>query len=112
MVVVLDDKMNFTGSVWEEEYSSLSGEKLSVKGYNDSDHISFVKKYPCLYAYDEQAIFDSSNPGHEVIYDGYWDESTGTWSGEWEVEGQTVLKGLEGSATEVFIGVFEMKMEE
>ena len=114
MDVELDSKMNFSGSVWEEEFSELSGKNLSVKGYIDDKHISFVKQYPCLYAYDEngKAIIDTSKQGHEVIYDGYWNDKTGVWIGEWEVEGQTELKGLDDITTEVFIGSFEMKMEE
>lgn len=114
MDVELDSKMNFSGIVWEEEFSEISGKNLSVKGFIDDDHISFVKQYPCFYAYDEngKVIIDTSKKGHEVIYDGYWNDNIGVWVGEWEVEGQTELKGLDDITTEVFIGSFEMKMKE
>ena len=114
MDVEFDNQMNFSGSVWEEEFSELSGKRLSVKGFIEAEHISFVKKYPCSYEYDKdgKAVIDDSKPGHEVIYDGYFDKNTGTWTGEWEVEGQTDLKGLGEVTTEVFTGYFEMKMED
>jgi hypothetical protein len=113
MVVEFNDKMSFKGSVWEDEFTKLSGKQLVVKGYIDEDHISFVKKYPCYYASDENGkrFIDESKLGHEVIYDGYWDENSRKWIGEWEVEGETTLEGLEGIQTDVYVGSFEMTME-
>lgn len=112
--VDIDEKLSFTGTVWEEEFTGITGKLSTVKGFIDEDHISFVKKYPCTYEYDENGkiIIDESRKGHEVIYDGYWDENTGTWSGEWEVEGETEVFHFYEIKTKVFIGQFEMKMIE
>ena len=108
----IDEKLTFNGVVWEEEFTGITGKLLTVKGFIDEDHISFVKKYPCAYEYDElgKIIIDESRKGHEVIYDGYWDENTGAWTGEWEVEGETEVFHFNEIKTHVFIGCFEMKM--
>ena len=110
MEVEMDEKLNFVGTVWEDQFSGLTGKLLSVKGYIDEDHISFVKKYPCQYAGDENGklIIDESKPGHEVIYDGYWDESKGMWEGEWEVEGNIEVLQFDMIQTKIFIGKFEL----
>lgn len=114
MEVVLDERFNFIGTVWEEEFSCISGKHLSVKGYIDEDHISFVKQYPCLFEYDEKGnvIIDESKSGHHVIYDGYWDETNSNWIGEWEVEGENEVFKFDMIKTRVYLGKFEMKMLE
>lgn len=112
MEVVFDERFNFTGTVWEQEFSGFSGKKLSVRGFIDGEHISFVKKYPCAYEFDEQGkpYIDESRKGHEVIYDGYWNEFSQKWIGEWEVEGETQTKFFTNEIveTKVFLGKFEM----
>lgn len=113
MEVELDDNLNFSGTIWEAEFSSLTEEIPTVKGYIEEDHISFVLNYPLFYACDEkgQVYIDASKEGHEVIYDGYWNNVSKEWVGEWEVEGQTVLEGTGDIFTEVFIGTFEMNAQ-
>ncbi len=114
MEVELDKNFSFNGTVWEEEFTEMSGKHLSVKGFIDNDHISFVKQYPCLYKIDEKwkVNIDVSKRGHAVIYDGYWDESIGSWIGEWEVEGESEFLLFGRIRTEIFIGNFEMKQLE
>lgn len=114
MDVDINDKLSFMGAVWEEEFTRISGKKLSVKGYIDGDHISFVKQYPCHYGYDEngKVFVDDTQRGHDVIYDGYWDEERGIWSGEWEVEGELLVFNNEMIQSRVYIGKFEMHMVE
>jgi hypothetical protein len=114
MEVEIDEKHSFNGTVWEDEFSGITGKHLSVKGFIDEDHISFVKQYPCLYEYDADGkiIIDESQLGHEVIYDGYWNEEYGNWSGEWEVECETEVFQFDKIKTSVFIGAFEMNMVE
>jgi hypothetical protein len=114
MEVEIDEKFSFHGIVWEEEFSGITGKHLSVKGFIDEDHISFVKKYPCLYEGDEngKVIIDETKSGHEVIYDGYWNEEQGIWIGEWEVEGETQIFHFEKIMTDVYVGAFEMKIVE
>ncbi len=111
MDVELNEKLSFTGKVWEDEFSGLSGKELTVKGYIDEDHISFVKQYPCAYEIDEngEVLIDESRKGHHVIYDGYWDEVNGCWLGEWEVEGDTAILTPTRIHTQVFLARFEMK---
>lgn len=113
MEVELDDNLNFSGTIWEAEFSSLTEEMPTVKGYIEEDHISFVLNYPLFYARDEkgQVYIYASKEGHEVIYDGYWNNVSKEWVGEWEVEGQTVLEGTGDIFTEVFIGTFEMNAQ-
>lgn len=78
---------SFTGEFSDEEFTSITGEKGTVKGFIDNAHISFVKKYP--FQYDEledgTLFFDMDSEGHEVVYDGYFNEETGCWEGEWEI---------------------------
>jgi len=110
MEVELDEKWNFHGIVWEDEFSGITEKHLTVKGFIDEDHISFVKQYPCAYEFDHEgnSIVDESRRGHSVIYDGYLDEESGIWTGEWEIEGETQLLPLGGIETEIFLGRFEM----
>lgn len=111
MVLEIDEKMNFIGTVWEEEFSAITGLESSVKGYIENDHISFLLSYPCFYGENDEGeiIIDKSIAGHDVIYDAYWDENNGNWVGEWEVEGSKVSSSLDQIKTEVYIGQFEMK---
>lgn len=111
MNIELDDNLSFTGTVWEDEFSGISGKSLTVRGFIDEDHISFVKKYPCKYESDEnsQVVIDIDKPGHEVIYDGYWNEELKNWTGEWEIEGEIELFHLNEIKASVYIGRFEMK---
>lgn len=114
MEVEIDEKHSFNGTVWEDEFSGITGKHLSVKGFIDEDHISFVKKYPCLFEFDAEGkiIIDETKSGHEVIYDGYWNEENGIWLGEWEVECETEVFQFDKIKTRVFIGAFEMNMVE
>ncbi|RFC55642.1 hypothetical protein DXU93_01540 [Brumimicrobium aurantiacum] len=113
MNVVFDSKMIFKGKVWEEVFSKKTDKFLSVKGFIDEDHISFIKQYPCFFSSDinGELIIDCSKPGHEVIYDGYWNEEKGIWEGEWEVEGETNLLGTDDVISDIYTGDFEMKMD-
>lgn len=114
MEVEIDEKHSFYGTVWEEEFSGITGKLITVKGFIDEDHISFVKKYPCLYSIDQEGKtkIDETKHGHEVIYDGYWNEESGKWHGEWEIEGETEVFHFDKIKTRVYIGAFEMSMVE
>ena len=91
--VELNDQMSFTGTIKEDEFYKNSQLLIPVKGFIDKDHISFVLKYPCLYEFDEDfnTIIDKTQKGHEITYDGYWDNNEGKWAGYWELKGETVL---------------------
>lgn len=78
---------SFEGDVHEEEFSGLTSDTVHIKGFIEEDMISFVKTYPYFWTYDDQGniIMDKEKKGHEVVYEGYFDEGTGSWSGQWEV---------------------------
>jgi hypothetical protein len=113
ITVEMDARMNFNGSAWEAEFSRLSGKELTVRGFVDGEHISFVKTYPCGFTVDAfgQSIILPDERGHEVLYDGYWDHAMEMWTGEWEVEGETLVFSPTEIKVQVFTGYFEMKME-
>lgn len=112
MTLELDEEFNFIGTVWEQEFSEISNLEGLVKGFIENEHISFVLTYPCFYGCDEndQIIIDKSKPGHDVIYDGFWDSESQSWIGEWEIEGPTEISFLDQIKTEVIIGNFQMKL--
>ena len=68
----MDDKMRFTGKVWEEEFYEKTKLFIDVKGSIKENRIQFVKTYPCVYEIDEnfKTIIDYSKKGHQVRYDG------------------------------------------
>lgn len=111
MKLELDKKLNFIGTVWEEEFSGITGKLVSVRGFIDEDHISFVKKYPCKYESNEnfEVAIDMDKPGHEVIYDGYWNEELENWSGEWYIQDDYELFLVNQIKTFAYFGRFEMK---
>lgn len=82
----LDDG-SFSGVAIEEEFTQLTGDKPTVKGFIEDDMISFVKSYPYLFETDENGkqIIDKSIRGHQVEYEGYFEEDKGSWSGTWEI---------------------------
>jgi hypothetical protein len=105
------EKGSFEGTVFEEEFSGATGNLVAVKGFIDGDFISFVKTYPYCYWKDEkdEIIIDEKFPGGEVIYSGSFDENTGVWKGEWEIEISAVSVDEEVDSIEMMVGVWEMK---
>ena len=81
------DNGSFEGHAYEEEFSGLTSDIVHVKGFIESDMISFVKTYPYFYAVDDNGdiIIDKKLKGHEVIYEGYFNEENGSWSGDWAI---------------------------
>jgi hypothetical protein len=112
--VEIDKNFSFTGTVWEEDYAEVTSELSSVKGFIDNDHISFVKKYPYAFQYNKNRglIVDGSSYGHEVLYDGYWDENTGSWQGDWEILNESAVFHARKFKSKGRIGRFEMRMIE
>ena len=108
----LNDEMSFTGTVWEEEFYEKTKMFLTVKGFINKEHISFVKSYPCLFVIDENfnTIIDKNQKGHEVVYNGYWNNDDGIWEGNWEVKGDILFKDIDNYEEEIFSGPFEMKL--
>lgn len=106
---------SFQGTAWEAIFSENCDLPIHVKGFIEDDLISFIKTYPCLYAEDEEGttFIDENLPGHQVVYQGYFDEESGNWSGQWEI----ILSGerdksVPGAYTIKYIsGPWNMKSE-
>ena len=86
MVTLIDGV--FDGHCIDEEFSKHTNLQPSVKGFIDDGFISFVKQYPCAFEQMENGEFviDINRRGHEVIYEGNYNEDAGCWEGEWEIE--------------------------
>jgi len=110
----MNEEMSFSGTVWEEEFYEKTKLFLNLEEFIDENHISFVKSYPCLFDIDEHynTIIDKEQKGHEVIYDGYWNDETDQWEGTWEVKGRTLAKGHDYFEEEIIYGSFDMKLIE
>lgn len=80
-------KGSFEGTVYEEEFSGLTGDLVHVKGFIDDDLISFIKTYPYFFGTDDDdnIVVDKQLKGHFVEYEGRFDEEKGCWSGNWEI---------------------------
>lgn len=82
----MDEDNGFSGRVWEEDFYGLSRAFLSVKGFIQDNVISFVLTYPFGFFRDEndKSYIDENEPGHDVVYEGYWEEETDSWKGTWK----------------------------
>lgn len=105
------EKGSFEGTVYEEEFSRTTGDLIAIKGFIDDDFISFVKTFPYGYWKDENnnVIIDENISGHEVIYQGYFDQKKGVWSGEWEIEIEREIINDNNYNVQIMVGVWEMK---
>ena len=114
MEVQMDEKMNFIGTVWEEEFYEQTKLFIDVKGYMHEHQIQFVKSYPCVYEMDEnfKTIIDYSKKGHQVTYDGKKDKVNDKWTGKWEVKGDLIVIDGESYQQEDYGGYFEMELVE
>lgn len=107
----LDEEYGFSGTVWEDEFYALSQTFVKVQGFIEGDHISFVKTYPFDYGSDEdgKVSIDKTKPGHDVVYDGEWDQTTKSWKGTWEIEIGIVEKTADYQDVLYHRDSFEMK---
>lgn len=107
---------SFQGTVFEDEFSGFTGDLVIIKGFIEEDFISFVKTYPYYYATKEsgEIVVDKQMKGHEVVYEGYFNNETGEWNGEWEIliheEQDKTVNGR--YITESIIGPWKMKLKE
>lgn len=107
---------SFEGTVYDEVFSGMTGDLAKVKGFIEHDLISFVKIYPYYYVKDLQGktIIDKNQKGHQVVYQGYFNDETGEWEGEWEIqiyeERDKRVKG--GYLTKSLIGPWNMKLND
>ncbi|MCT4561070.1 MAG: hypothetical protein N4A41_06805 [Crocinitomicaceae bacterium] len=112
--VELAENLSFTGKAWEEEFYELTNMLIDVKGFILDDHISFINTYPCYYGVDgNMDIYVNKNEkGHQVIYDGYWNQDRGIWGGTWEIKMNIVFKTHDYYEEEISQGQFEMRLME
>ena len=64
------------GSSLDEECKGLFSEPASIEGFIDGDFVSFIKKYPACWGYDEEhnlCIMDNI-PAPEIHYAGHFTE--------------------------------------
>lgn len=111
MDVELEADGNFSGTLWEDEFFTLSQKLIDVQGSLIQNQIHFTIKYPYQFDLDEnfKALVDFTKPGHEVRYSGMWLPNYGIWTGEWEIKGDLILSGLEFYEEEYYGGGFELK---
>lgn len=77
----------FSGRAIDWEGFGVEGETAIVKGFIKESFISFTKTYPQKYDIDfwGNTSVDPELPGHTVIYEGYFDATTNTFTGTWEI---------------------------
>lgn len=85
------------GIATDPEFAELSDLPVTVKGFIEGDHISFIKSYPLKYESDEngKSFINESTKGHDVVYDGYFDPTVNKWIGHWEIIADEIKVDLE-----------------
>jgi hypothetical protein len=84
---LIDEERTFNGVCYEPEISQLFQKPITVTGFWDEDIISFTKKYPCLFFFDEDGKFvlDTTKEQPEIFYSGEFDETENGFSGDFEM---------------------------
>ncbi|MGB0915258.1 MAG: hypothetical protein ACPGVI_04255 [Crocinitomicaceae bacterium] len=95
----------FIGTSEDSDFRKISNEPIHVEGFINGDHIQFTKSYPFQFEADEngKTFIDKSAKGHQVIYDGYFDPIIEKWTGDWEVETNTVTDSTD-TYNQIYIG--------
>lgn len=78
---------SFEGTAFEEEFSGFTNDLVHVKGFIEDNMISFVKTYPYFWMTEENGdiFIDKGQRGHQVVYQGVFDENSAEWCGDWEI---------------------------
>lgn len=93
----------FEGQLTDDEFTSLTGDVCQVEGVLKENHIQFTQTYP--YQYDEledgTLLIDGKASGHQVYYEGSFDQTTDQWEGVWVIlpKEDEELDGDEGMDT-------------
>lgn len=84
---LVDEDRTFNGVCYEAELSELFQKPITVTGFWDKHIISFTKKYPCLFFFDEdgQVVIDVTKEQPEIFYSGEFDETENGFSGDFEM---------------------------
>ncbi|NTS42463.1 hypothetical protein HRG84_16295 [Flavisolibacter sp. BT320] len=87
--VFIDRSKNggFVGRSVDLEGIGANFEVAEVKGFLEEGLISFTKQYPHFYALDEagNTVEDKNKPHPLVAYTGTYNQSTKTFTGDWEM---------------------------
>ncbi len=85
----------FEGKAYDDEFRDLYDGLANVKGFIEHDRIHFVVTYPVSYSMDEndEVKIDTTKEGHNVIYNGYLNHTSGKWEGEWEILEEEPIEG-------------------
>jgi hypothetical protein len=75
-------------------------------------NLTVFSTYAFHYDKNRELIVDGSSYGHEVLYDGYWDENTGSWQCDWEILNESGVFHARKYKSKGRIGRFEMRMIE
>ena len=104
---------SFSGFSVDRETKTLFREgDVRVKGFIDGQLISFVKKYPYNYFFNEETSrceIDYSVKNHEVEYQGYFYPEKKKYEGTYRVVIGSEMPGMDGAFREEFYtGYWEM----
>ena len=98
----------FIGECVDYDGVGSNFEKASINGFLDGDFISFVKRYPHFYGFDEKdnPIEDEAKPHPEIYYTGQYNHNSKTFTGIWEMQTDIQTLGKE-SKVEINSGKWE-----
>lgn len=93
------------GTSLDSDFLKISDAPIHVEGFIDGDHIQFTKSYPFQFEADEDGkmFINKEEKGHQVVYDGYFDPIVEKWTGDWEVETNTVTDSTD-TYNQIYIG--------
>jgi hypothetical protein len=103
----------FKGRVIDWDGVGAEGETSIVNGFIKGDMISFTKQYEQHYIIDPwgESDIEHGEPGHKVIYEGYFDKKTNSFIGEWEII-YDITHTTELTIQEIFSGTWRMHRNE
>lgn len=112
MLRLKDMDGQFEGDCIDEEAIETGPLVASINGFVERDFISFIKQYPFSHSVDEegQSHIDYTQPHPEIHYSGYYDASTQTFSGEWEMVVEEEISD-DGTLEYLLTGEWKMKKQ-
>jgi hypothetical protein len=97
------------GQFEDDETLKIFGKPAEVEGFLEEAMISFVKRYPCFFAYTEDGSVykDESRYSHEVMYNGDFNPEDGSFKGVWEIVAD-VEESYKGTTEYLLSGEWQM----
>lgn len=113
--VFIDKSMNgaFAGRSVDLEGIGANYEVAQVKGFLEEGLISFTKQYPHYYELDEGGgTFEDKNKPHPLVaYTGEYNDTTKTFTGDWEMRMDIAPVGAYW-LEDICAGTWEMRKDE